>query len=67
MVLKNKVYVRILDSVKIDEMSLWCYENISTSHIVWDWVYVDDSDLNSDVYFYFLHEKDAVVFSLRWL
>ena len=65
MVLKNKVYVRILDSDKIDQMMEWC--NSQFSAWVWDWGYVDDSDLNSDVYFYFDEEKDAVVFSLRWL
>ena len=63
--MKNKVYVRILDSDKIDQMMEWC--NNQFSAWVWDWSYVDDSDLNSDVYFYFDEEKDAVVFSLRWL
>jgi hypothetical protein len=63
----NKVFVPIIDSEKIDLMIFWCMDNISNQGDFWDWGYADDSDLNSDVYFYFVYEKDLTYFSLRWL
>ena len=65
MELTNKVYIPILDCDKIVEMMEWCEKNIEVN--TWSWSYVDDSDLNSDVNFYFVHKPDAIVFSLRWL
>ena len=48
-------------------MIAWCNYKVGESRIDWDWDYVDDSDLNSDVNFYFKDPKYATVFSLRWL
>ena len=40
----------------------WCEERIEFK----DWVYIlNDSDLESE--YWFKHERDAVMFALRWL
>lgn len=63
----HKVYVPIDDSDKITDMINWCYKTIDKHNLNWEWSYVDDSDLNSDVHFYFRKEQDAIIFALRWL
>jgi len=65
--MKYKVFVPVQDSDKIIEMVIWCYNNICKNNLIWDYSYADDSDLNSDVNFYFRKESDATFFSLRWL
>lgn len=61
-----RVFVPIRDSDKIVEMVNWCYANVDANHILWDWSYVDDSDLNSDVHFYFRRPEMATFFALKW-
>lgn len=63
----SKVYVLIRDTDMIVDMVNWCYDNIDKHNLNWEWSYVDDSDLNSDVNFYFRNPKMATLFSLRWL
>ena len=65
--LEHKVYVRILDTDRVVEMIHWCYSNVDANNLNWEWSYVDDSDLNSDVHFYFRDPKMATLFALRWL
>ena len=67
MLLAYKVFVPILDSNKIDRMINWCNYRVGESRIDWDWSYADDSDLNSDVYFYFKDSKFATFFALKFL
>ena len=62
-----KVYIKILDTDRVYDMIGWCDRNIDPAKILWDWSYVDDSDLNSDVNFYFECEQDATMFALKWL
>lgn len=64
--LENKVYIPIMDSDRVVEMINWCYANVDAHNLNWEWSYVDDSDLNSDVHFYFRDPKMATLFTLRW-
>lgn len=64
--LDTKIYICIMDSDRIAEMIHWCYNNVDRHNLNWDWSYVDDSDINSDVNFYFRDPKVATVFSLKW-
>lgn len=66
MLYDNRVFVPILNTDKIDEMLKWCEETVGLNKD-WRWSYVDDSDLNSDVAFYFKDPKFATLFALRWL
>lgn len=63
----HKVFVPIKDTDKVTDMINWCYANVDRNNFNWEWSYVDDSDMNSDVRFYFRDPKMATVFSLRWL
>lgn len=64
--LNSKVFIPIIDSDKVVEMIHWCYANVDANNLNWEWSYVDDSDLNSDVNFYFRDPRMATLFSLRW-
>lgn len=64
--LDAKVFVRVTDTDAIVDMVKWCYDNIDQHNVRWDWSYVDDSDLNSDVNFYFKDPKIATLFALKW-
>ncbi len=66
MTLPHKVFVKVWDSDRIDDMIIWCEQQF-TDPDDWDWSYVDDSDFDIDVNFYFINEHDATMFALRWL
>ena len=64
MKLTNPVFVSIQDTDRIAKMVSWADSNFSPK--TWTWSFADDSDLNSDVVFYFSESKDATAFALRW-
>lgn len=55
-----------MDSDRVVEMIHWCYANVDANNLNWEWSYDDDSDLNSDVNFYFRDPRMATLFTLRW-
>ena len=64
--LNHRVFIPVMDSDRVVEMIHWCYTNVDANNLNWEWSYDDDSDLNSDVNFYFRDPRMATLFTLRW-
>ena len=60
-----QLYVHIDDTDKLVAMEEWCSEVFKPG--TWRVSYVDDSDYNLDVNFYFADEGDCMWFKIRWL
>lgn len=65
--MNHKVFIPIKDTDRVTDMIHWCYANVDAHNLNWEWSYVDDLDLNSDVNFYFRDPKIATFFRLKWL
>jgi len=64
--LNYKVLVK-LPSTDTDHIDEWCWKHFGEQGEKWDCCFADDSPWNYDQYYMFANQKDAMLFTLRWV